>query len=88
MQGLVDRDLIAQLGEVACGGQTGRSCTDDGDLVAVGRRHDGGSVNIFTVPVGHKALQTANADGLVLDAAGTLALALALLRTDTATDGG
>ena len=88
VQGLVDRDLIAQLGEVACGGQAGRTCTDDGDLVAVGLRHDGGSVDILTVPVGYEALQTANADGLVLDAAGTLALALALLRTDTATDGG
>ena len=42
VQGLVDRDLIAQLGEVACGGQTGRACADDGDLVAVGLRHDRG----------------------------------------------
>ena len=88
VQGFVDRDLIAQLGEVACGGQTGRACADDGDLVAVGRRHDGGSVDIFTVPVGHEALQTANANGLVLDSAGTLALALALLRADAAADGG
>ena len=45
--GLVDRDLIAQLGEVACSGQTGRARADDGDLVAIGLRHDGGSVNIF-----------------------------------------
>ena len=88
VQGLVDCDLIAQLGEVACGGQAGRACADDGDLVAVGLRHDGGSVDIFTVPVGHEALQTANANGLVLDAAGTLALALALLRADAAADGG
>ena len=33
-------------------------------------------------------LQTANAHGLVLDAAGALALALALLGADTAADGG
>ena len=88
MQGLVNGDLVAKLCQIACGGQAGRACADDGDLVAVGRRHDGGGVDIFTMPVGHEALQTANADGLVLDAAGTLALALALLRTDTAADGG
>ena len=88
MQGLVDGDLIAQLGQVACGGQTGRACTDDGDLVAVPCRHDGGGVDVFTVPVGHKALQAADAHGLVLDAAGALALALALLGADTAADGG
>ncbi len=88
VQGLVDCDLIAQLGKVACGGQAGRACADDGDLVAVRLRHDGCSVDIFTVPVGHEALQTANANGLVLDAAGTLALALALLRADAAADGG
>ena len=88
MQGLVDGDLIAQLGQVACGGQTGRASADDGDLVAVPCGHDGGSVDVFAMPVGHKALQAADAHGLVLDAAGALALALALLGADTAADGG
>ena len=39
------------------------------------------------VPVGGKPLQTADAHGLKLDAQGALALALALLRADTAADG-
>ena len=43
-------------------------------------------MHILAVPVGHKALQTANGHRLVLDAAGALALALALLRADTTTD--
>ena len=88
MQGLVHSDLVAQLCQVACGGQTGRACTDDGDLVAVGFGHDGSGVDVLTVPVGHEALQAADAHRLVLDAAGALAFALALLRADTAADGG
>ena len=87
MQGLVHGDFIAQLGQIACSGQAGRTGTDDGDFVAVGRGNDGSGMDILAVPVGHKALQTADADGLVLDAAGALALALALLRADTAADG-
>ena len=88
MQRLVHGDLVAQLCQIARSGQAGRTRADDGDLVAVGFRHDRGSVDVFTVPVGHEALQTADADGLVLDAAGALALALALLRADTAADSG
>ena len=48
----------------------------------------GAGVDVLAVPVGHKALQTADANGLALDAADALALALALLRADTAADGG
>ena len=88
MQGLVHGHLVAQLGQVACSGQAGRACTDDGYLVAVPLRNDGCGVHVLTVPVGHKALQAADAHGLVLDAAGALALALALLRADTAADSG
>ena len=43
---------------------------------------------VVAVPVGDKALETANADGLALDAADALAFALVLLRADTAADGG
>ena len=88
MQSLIDGDLVAQLGQVACSGQTGRACTDDGDLVAVPLGHDGCGVHVLAVPVGDEALQAADAHGLVLDAAGALALALALLRADTAADSG
>ena len=46
------------------------------------------SLAVLTVIVGHKALQTADADRLALDAAHALALALRLLRADAAADGG
>ena len=45
-------------------------------------------MDVLAVPVGHEALQTADADRLILDAAGAFALALALLRADAAADGG
>ena len=87
MQSFVNSHLIAQLSQIAGSGQTGRACADDGYLMAVPLRHDGCGVHVLAVPVGYKALQTADSHRLVLDAAGALALALALLRADTAADG-
>ena len=87
MQSFVNSHLIAQLSQIAGGGQTGRACADDGDLMAVPFGYDGCGVHILAVPVGHKALQTANGHRLILNAAGALALALALLRADAAADG-
>ena len=87
MQSLVNGHLVAQLCQIAGGGQAGRACADDGNLMAVPFGNDGCSVHVLAVPVGHKALQTANSHRLVLDTAGALALALALLRADTAADG-
>ena len=52
--------------------------TAAGDLAKLGR--------MLAVPVGNEALQTANGHRLALDAAHALALALALLRADTAAD--
>ena len=48
----------------------------------------GGLLHVGVVPVGDKAFETADADRLTLDAADALALALRLLRTDAAADGG
>ncbi len=88
MQGLEHGDLISLLGQVAGAGQAGRAGADDGNLVAVG----GGTGRllgaVLIVPVGHKALQTADANGLALDAADAVLLALALLGADAAADGG
>ena len=56
--------------------------------MAVGGDLLGHLVGVLAVPVGDEALQTADADGLALDAAHALALALLLLRADTAADGG
>ena len=43
---------------------------------------------MLVVPVGDETLQTADTDGFALDASDALALALCLLRTDSAADGG
>ena len=43
---------------------------------------------VVAVPVGNETLRTTDADSLALDAAHALALALMLLRADTAADGG
>ena len=87
VQSLVNGHLVAQLCQITGGGQAGRASADDGNLMAVPFGYDGCGVHVLAVPVGHKALQTANSHRLVLDAAGALALALALLRADTTTDG-
>ncbi len=88
VQRLKDGDLVAQLGQVSGGGQAGGACTDDRHLVAVGGRRGDGGMYVFPVPVGHEALQAADAHRLTLDAADTLALALVFLGADAAADGG
>ena len=88
MQSLKDRDVVALLDEVAGAGEAARAGADDRDLVAVGFHLgllDGGAV--LEVEVGDETLQAADGDGLALYAADALALALALLRTDTTADG-
>ena len=85
---LIDGHVVAELGQVARAGEAGRAGADDRDAVAVGGDLLGHLVGVFAVPVGDEALQTADADGLALDAAHALALALLLLRADTAADGG
>ena len=88
MQRLEHRDLIALLGQVAGAGQTRGAGADDGYLMAVGGGLGRRLGAVSVVPVGHKALQTADAHGIALLAADTVHLALALLRADAAADGG
>ena len=57
VQGFVYGNLIAQLGQVAGNGQAGRTCTDNCHLMAVRLRLSSRGVDVFTVPVSHKALQ-------------------------------
>jgi len=78
--------LVAQASEVACAGQTGRACTNDGNLVTVGRRFYRLLGAVFARVVGNKALQTADGYRLALDAAHAVTLTLALLRAHTAAD--
>ena len=88
MQSLEHGDLIAQLGQVAGAGQAGRAGTDDGHLVTVGSGLLGGLGGVGIVPVGHKALQTADGHGLALHAPDAVLFALVLLGADAAADGG
>jgi len=57
-------------------------------LWPLGGGGNGLGMYVVAVPVSNKALQTADADGLALDAAHALTLALMLLRADTAANGG
>ena len=88
MQRLKHRDLIALLGQVAGAGQARGAGADDRHLVAVALRLGSGLGAVGVVPVGHEALQTADAHGIALLAADAVHLALALLGTYTAAHGG
>ena len=88
MQRLENGNFVTHTSQIACTGQAGRACTDDGNLVTVGLRLYCLFSAVFARVVGYKALQTADGNGLTLDAADTVALALALLRADTTADSG
>ena len=89
VESLKNGHFIAHLAQVASAGQARRAGADDGDLVSVGFGHgDGGLVLFGHVVVGHKALQTAYAHALALDASDAFALALLFLGADAAADGG
>ena len=81
-------DVVALLGKVTRAGEAAGAGADDGDLVAVGGGLGGRFLHVCVVPVGDKALKTADADRLTLDAANALRFALRFLRADTAADGG
>ena len=84
VQRFKDGDGVALLGKLGCARQTGGAGADDGNLDAVGFRLLRHGVDVLAVPVGDKALETADGDRLALDAADALGLALRFLRADTA----
>ena len=86
MQRLKHRDRVALFGEVAGTGQSGGTRTDDRHLVTVGSRQADLLPGLVVVPVGDKALQSADADRVALDAAHADLFALVLLRTYPAAD--
>ena len=88
MQRLEHRDLIALLGQVAGAGQACGAGADHSHLVAVGGGDRRGLGAVGVVPVGHKALQPADAHGVALLAADAVHLALALLGTHAAAHSG
>ena len=83
-------DVVAELGELAGGGQPGRPGADDADrLAGLGRVARGVSWSpCWLGPVGDEALEAADGDRVALLAAEADALALALLRADPAGDAG
>ena len=88
MQRLENGNFVTHTSQIACTGQTSRACTNDGNLVTVGFRLYCLLGAVFARIVGNKTLQTADCYSLALDAAYAVALALALLRADTAADSG
>ncbi len=87
VEGLEDRDVVAELGELAGRGQAGRPGADDADRLAVrGRPACGDLVGVALGPVGDEPLEAADGDGLALLPAQADAFALALLRADPAGD--
>ena len=86
MQRLENGNLVTHTSQIACAGQTGRACTNDGNLVTVGFRLYCLLGAVFARIVRNETLQTADGYRLALDAADTVTLALALLRAYTAAD--
>ncbi len=88
MQRLEHRDLVAELAQIARTGQPRGAAADDRDLFAVIRQGFRGLGAVRHCIVRHETLEPADADGLALDAAHALLLALRLLRADAAANGG
>ena len=88
VQRLEHGDLISLPGQVPGAGQSGGAGADNRHTVAVGSRLFRGLLAVGVVPVGHKALQTADAHGVALLTPDAVLFTLALLGTDPAADGG
>ena len=87
MERLKNRHGVPALREVARAGEPCGARTDNRDLVPVRLRLFRRCLHIRVVPVGDKALQSADGDRLSLDTAHAFALALVLLRADAPADG-
>jgi hypothetical protein len=81
-------DFVSEFGKVAGACESGRTGTDDGDFVSVGRSGNGLLITVISVPVSYETLKTADSNRLAFDAAYALGFALSFLRTYTAADSG
>ena len=86
MQGFEYRYIIAHLRQIAGACKTGRAGTDHGNLVSVLRLCTHRFDIVLKCVIRHEPLQFSDGDRLALDAPDAFALALGLLRTDTAAD--
>ena len=85
MKCLEDSNVVTQLCQIACAGQTSRAGTDNGNLLAVFLLRCLRNKTVFSGPVSHETLQLTDGDRLTLNSANAFAFALALLRAHTAT---
>lgn len=88
VESLENSYLVACLGEIARTGKTGRTGTDNSDLLAVGLGLNYLALEVCIVIVRSKSLKTADTYRLALDASYALAFALVLLGTNTSADSG
>ncbi len=88
MQTLKDGHLITQFDQIPGDGQSGRSGTDNGDLLPVGRRRfRKGNLPGCPFVIGGKAFQPPDGHRIAFFAENADLLALFLLRADPAADG-
>ena len=86
MQSFEYRYIITHLRKIAGACKTGRAGTDHGNLAAVFRLCTHRFDVVLKRVIRHEPLQFSDGDRLALDAPDAFALALGLLRTDTAAD--
>ena len=79
---------MAFLGQLACDGETGGACADNGDLFSRVFRIAGTRTSPGRFEISGKALEAADGDGLAFLAEDALRFALRLLRADPSADGG
>ena len=85
MKCLEDRYIVAKLCKVTCTGKSGRTGTDNSNLLAVLFLSSLRNKAVLSGPVGNETLQLTDGNCFTLDTAYTFALTLALLRTYTST---
>ena len=78
--------IVTQFCQIACTGQSGRTRTDNSNLLAVLLSRSSRFDTVLSCPVSYETLQFTDGNRLTFDTADTFALALALLRADTAAD--
>ena len=83
MECLKDGYIVAELCKIACAGQSGRTGTDDGYLLAIRCARLRSHIVMLSRPVRYVTLELTDGDRLTLDTTYALTLALCLLRADT-----
>ena len=88
MKSLEDGYIVTHFCQIAGTGQSGRTRTDDGYLLAVFLSRSSRFDTVLAGPVSYETLQFTDGNSLSFDTADTFTLTLALLGADTAADSG